>query len=75
MNVEVGEQVEDLVLSYHVGLGDQTQVLRLGSKCLSPLSHFIVSRRLFPVLSYFRTPPSSVYRIPLTLKCGLDCHE
>lgn len=32
-------QVEQLLLSYHVGPLDQTSVTRPSSKCLYPLSH------------------------------------
>lgn len=38
--VKSEESSQDSVLSFHhVGLGDQTQVVRFGGKCLYPLEH------------------------------------
>lgn len=39
LHVQSQDNLWELVLSYHVGLRNWIQVVRLGGKCLSPLSH------------------------------------
>lgn len=44
---------QELVLSFHcMGSGDRTQVIRLGSKRLYPLSQFTGPRQNFSVVKY-----------------------
>lgn len=70
----IGKPEENLYGSvfsfYHVGLGDQTQVIELGRKCLSPLNRVTGPKSMPYTLILFSTPMTA----PAMLLSPLPTH-